>query len=181
MKTCFLLIILTLGLANAALGQNLRWRFVLPTPGYQKDVTQATLAANDGSGGAVFHVTDYRYYPPEAGISGLETAGGYIIWLSRTGTLLYKMNLETLKGSLPTPILLTPTLLQIQIPNSAGTAFSLQRVVRRGRDVTVTNLTPPADETLVPAITPINTVDQFGYFTFKKTGETITESVRYNP
>jgi hypothetical protein len=182
MKTRSMLIILgMLALAHTALCQTVQWRFVIPAPSYQKDITQAALVANDGSGGAVFHITDYRHYPPGAGITGLETVGGYLIWLSRTGDLLHTMNIETLEGSLPYPVLLTPTVLQIHIPDSAGRPITVHRVVRHGRGVTVTNITLPADETFALAYTPINTVDQFGYFTFKKARESTTEIVRYGP
>ena len=180
MKTRFILIVLAmLALAHTALCQTVRWRFVLPTPNYQKDITQATLVANDGHGGVVFQITDYRRYPGETNISGLETVGGYIIWLSRTGTLLHTMNIESLEGSMPYPILLTPNILQIKVPDSAGTAVRLHRVVRKGPGVTVTNFTPPAGETFALGSTPINTADQFGYFTFKRADESITEIVRY--
>jgi hypothetical protein len=182
MKTRSILIILVmLGLAHTAFCQTVQWRFTIPAPTYQKDITQATLVGNDGSGGAAFHITDYRYYPPGAGISGLETVGGYIIWLSRAGDLLYTMNIESLEGSLPGPTLLTPTVLEIHIPDSAGRPIRLHRAVRHGRGVTVTDITPPADETFALSFTYINTVDPFGYFTFKKAGENVTEIVRYSP
>jgi hypothetical protein len=45
----------------------------------------------------------------------------------------------------------------------------------------VTDITPPADETFALSFTYINTVDPFGYFTFKKAGENVTEIVRYSP
>jgi hypothetical protein len=181
MKTRFILLFFAvLGLAHTGLGQNVRWRFTIPAPTYQKDITQATLVANDGTGGAVFQITDYREYPPEAGISGLETAGSYLIWLSRTGTLLYTMTIENLEGSSPYPTLLTPTVLQIHIVNSAGKVIRLHRAVKKGQGVTVTNFTPPADETLAPDYPSISTLDQFGFFTFKKIGENTTEIVRYS-
>src|SRR5688572_15286655 len=129
MKTRSILTVLAMvALAHTAFGQTVRWRFTIPAPTYQKDITQVALVANDGSGGAVFHITDYREYSPEAGISGLETVGSYLIWLSRTGTLLHTMTVENLEGSLPYPTLLTPTVLQIQIPNSAGKVIRLHRV-----------------------------------------------------
>ena len=182
MKTRSILIVLALlGLVQTALCQTVRWRFVIPPPMYQKDITQAALVANDGGGGTVFQITDYRHYPPGAGISGLETVGSYLIWLSRTGTLLHTMNIENLEGSSPYPILLSPTVLQVQIVNSAGRAIRLHQAVRQGRGVTVTDFTPPADETFALGYTAINTVDEFGYFTFKKTDQTTTEIVRYSP
>lgn len=182
MKAPSILILLAmLSLAHTAFGQTVRWRFNLPTPQYQKDVTHATLVANDGSGGAVFLITDYRSYPPESGTSGLETAGSRLIWLSRSGALLHTMNIESLEGSSPYPILLTPSVLQIQIPENTGAAVKVQRVVRKARGVTVTEFTPPAGETFALGSTPINLVDQFGYFTFKKADESVTAIVRYSP
>src|SRR5262245_21617361 len=81
MKRHLALIALLLVAAQAALGQNPRWRFTLPAPTQPNTALQSvTVLANDGSGGAVFLITESR--------EAFEITGGAyaavadrIIWL----------------------------------------------------------------------------------------------------
>ena len=182
MKSRTILILLALfAFAQTAFSQSVRWRFTLPTPTYQKDVTHASIVANDGSGGAVFHVTDYRFYPPESGITGLQTVGNRIFWLHRTGTLLHTLTIEGAPVYPPSPILLTRSVLHIQLRNDTGAVTGFRRVAKTRNGVTVTDFAPPLDETVARGPTSLNTADTYGYFTFKKAGESVVQIVRYSP
>ena len=182
MKLRALFILLALvAFAPTAFSQSVRWRFTIPTPAYQKDFTQVSSVANDGSGGAVFVAVDYRFYEPEAGISGWETVGNRIFWLDRTGALLYTLTIEgDERVPKPFPLVLTRSVLHLQLLNDTGAVTGIRRVTKARKGVTVTDFVPPADETVAPG-SAFNTADSDGYFTFKKTGESVVQIVRYRP
>ena len=181
MKLRSLLILLALvAFAQTAFSQSARWRFTIPTPAYQRDVTHASLVANDGSGGAVFLVIDYRFYPPESGITGLESVGTRILWLDRTGALLHTLTIEGAPIYSPSPTFLSRSVLHLELRNDTGAVTGIRRVAKTGKGVTVTDLAPPADETVARGPT-LNTADRYGYFTLKKTGESVVQIVRYSP
>ena len=180
MKLRSLLILLALvALAQTAFSQSVRWRFTIPTPAYQKDLTHASIMA-DGSGGAVFLANDYRFYPPGAGTTGLDSVGTRFFWLDRTGALLHTLTIEGDPVYSPSPTFLSRSVLHLEFRNDAGVVTNIQRVARAGKGVIVTNFAPPADETVVRNPT-LNTADRYGYFTLKKTGESVVQIVRYSP
>ena len=176
-----LLILLALvAFAQTAFSQSARWRFTIPNPAYQKDLTHASMVASDGSGGAVFLANDYRYYPPEAGITGLDSVGTRIFWLDRTGALVYTLTIEGAPVYSPSPTVLTRSVLHLELRNDTGAVTGIRRVARTRKGVTVTDFAPPADETVALGLA-LNTADRYGYFTFKKTGESVVQLVRYSP
>lgn len=172
--------LLLVAFAQTAFSQAVRWRFTIPATAYQKDLTHAAIIANDGTGGALFLVSDYRFYPPGAGINGLESVGSRILWLDRTGALLHSLTIEGEHFHAPSPILLTQSFLLLELRNDSGAVTGYQRVARTRNGVKVTDLALPSDETVArgPAL---STADDYGYFTFKITRESVTQIVRYSP
>lgn len=181
MKLRSLLVLLALvAFAQTAFSQSARWRFTIPNPAYQKDLTHASIMANDGSGGAVFLANDLRFYPPGSGTTGLDSVGTRVFWLDRTGALLHTLTIEGAPVYSPSPTFLSRSILHLEFRNDAGVVTNIQRVARARKGVTVTNFAPPADETVVRGPT-LNTADRYGYFTLKKTGESVVQIVRYSP
>ena len=179
-RSIYLAAIFALCSAASATAQTLRWSFTVPAPSYPRETTKVWLLACDGLGGAAFFASDSRPYPPESGITGTETLGSRILWVSRMGRLIHAIETPGAPVYPPTVTKLTPSLMIVRYaessPTGAGTTH-LQRFRLSGSRVILSEMILAPNQLLLEV--PIPQTDALGFFLLRTAGESTIAVERY--
>lgn len=179
-RSIYLPAIFSLCCAASVTAQTLQWSFSVPAPSYPRETTKVWLLACDGVGGAAFFASDSRAHPPESGITGTETLGSRIFWISRTGRLIHTVETPGAPVYPPTVIKLTPFLMIVRYAESTPTGqrtTHLQRFRHSGSRIISSEMILATDQLLLEV--PVPQTDALGFFLLRTAGESSIALERY--